>query len=107
MKLLGETYLSSDVSDDENFIEVFGKNPFRNDDPSWLRKGRVCMYFEENLPIKRRVHLETLCAERIVTEITLHCKKIFFLGLYRPHGNVIRRFCSIYATFRIISGLYA
>ena len=43
------------------------------------------MYFKENLPRKRRVDLETLCAEGIVTEITLHLKKVFFVGLYRPH----------------------
>ena len=49
-------------------------------------KGGVCMYFKENLPIKRRVDLETLCAEEIVTEIALHRKKLFFMGLYRPHG---------------------
>ena len=44
------------------------------------------MYFKENLPIKTRVDLKTLCAEGIVTEITLHLKTIFFVGLYRPHG---------------------
>ena len=84
--MLGETYLPSDICHHETFIERFGKNPFRKDDSSGLRKGEVCMYFKENLPIKRRVDLETLCAEGIVTGITLHRKKIFFFGLYRPHG---------------------
>ena len=36
--------------------------------------------------MKRRVDLETFCAEGIVTEITLHCKKSIFVGLYCPHG---------------------
>ena len=45
------------------------------------------MYFKENLGIKRRVDLETLRVEAIVTEITLHLKKIFYVGLYRPHGT--------------------
>ena len=82
----GETYLSGDISHDEAFIEGYSKNPFRKDNPSGLRQGGDCMYFKENLPIKRRVDLETLCAEGIVTEITLHRKKIFFVGLYRPPG---------------------
>ena len=81
----GETYLAGDISHDETFIEGFSKNPFRKDDPSWLRKGGVCMYFKENLPIKRRVDQETLCAEGIVTGITLYRKKYFswaFCGIH-------------------------
>ena len=104
--VLGETYLSGKISHDETFIEGFSKNPFRKDDPSGLRKGGLCMYFKENLPIKRRVDLETLCAEGIVTEITLHRKNIF-CGPLSSTWHVIRRLCSIYATFRITSGLYA
>ena len=84
--VLGETYLSGDISHDETFIEAFSKNPFRKDDPSGLHNSGVCIYFKENLLIKRCVDLETLCAEGIVTEITLHHKKIFFVGLYRSHG---------------------
>ena len=44
------------------------------------------MYFKEDLPVKRRVDLETLRAEGIVTEIALHRKQIFSVGLYRPDG---------------------
>ena len=83
--MLGKAYLSSDISHNETFIEGFGKNLFRKDDPSRLRKGRVCLYFKENLPIKRHVDLETLCAEGIVTEITLHCKKNLFCGPLSSH----------------------
>ena len=100
--VLGETYLSSDISHYETFIEGFRKNPFRKEDTS-----RVCMYFKENLPIKRRVDLETSCAEGIVAKVTLHRKKIFFCGPLSSTWHVIRRLCSIYATFRITSGLYA
>ena len=103
----GETYLSGDISHDETFIEGYSKNPFRKDNPSGLRQGGDCMYFKENLPIKRRVDQETLCAEGIVTEITLHRKKNIFCGPLSSTWHVIRRFCSIYATFRITCGLYA
>ena len=96
--------VSGDISHDETFIEGFSKNPFCKDDPSGLHKGGVCMYFKENLPIKRCVDLETLCAEGIVTEITLHRKKIF-CGPLSSTWHVIRQLCSIYAMFRITSGL--
>ena len=95
--MLGETYLSSDISDDENFIG-FGKNPFREDDSSGLRKRGVGMYFKENLTIKRRIDLETLCVGGIVTEITLHP----FCGPLSTTWHVMKRFCSVYATFRLL-----
>ena len=96
--VLGETYLSGDISHDETFIEGFSKNPFRKDDPSGLRKGGVCMYFKENLPIKRRVDLETLCAEGIVTEITLRRKKIFlwaFIVHMACHQTILFYLCNV------------
>ena len=101
--VLGETYLLSDISHSETLKERFDKNPFRKDDPSRLRKGGVCMCFKENLLIKRCVHLETLCAEGTVTEITLH----LICGRLSTTWYVIIQFCSIYAMFRITSGLYA
>ena len=91
--VLGETYLSGDINHNETFIEGFSKSPFCKDDPSRLRKGGVCMYFKENLPIKRCVDLETLCAEGIVIAITLHCKKkilwAFIVHMACHHMNFV------------------
>ena len=95
---LDETYLSSNISHDETFIEGFGKNPFRQDDPSGLRKGGICMYFNENLPIKRRVDLETLCAEGIITETTLHRKNTFlwaFIDHMACHQMILFYLCNV------------
>ena len=39
--------------------------------------GGVCLYFKENLPIKRRKDLEIL-QETVISEISLGCKKVFF-----------------------------
>ena len=96
--VLGETYLSGDISHDETFIERFSKNPFRKDDPSGLHKGGVCMYFKENLPIKRLVDQETLCAEGIVTEIALHRKKYFlwaFIVHMECHQTTLFYLCNV------------
>ena len=64
----------------------FSPDPFRADKPDDTRNGGVCLYFKENLPIKRRTDLETI-PETIVSEITLNRKKIFFVLSYR-HSNI-------------------
>ena len=55
----------------------------RSDHRSGDKKGGVCIYFKETLPIKRRKDLESM-QETVVTEITLRRKKYFlspFIGL--------------------------
>ena len=96
--VLGEIYLSSDISHNEIFLEGFCKNPFHEDDPSGLCKGGVCMYFKGSLPIKRHIDLETLCAKGIFTEITLHHKKSFlwaFIDHMACHQMILFYFCNV------------
>ena len=84
---LSESMLNSSVNNEDIFIEGFSKEVYRSDHPSNSRKGGVCLYFREALPIKRRVDLELL-QEVIVAEITIARKKIFFITLYRsPSQN--------------------
>ena len=58
---------------------VFLVKPFRKDDPSGDRYHGICVYYKENLSIKRRSDLEMLLAEGIVTEIVLGLKNFFLL----------------------------
>ena len=44
--------------------------------------GGVCLYFKENLPIKRCKDLEIL-QETVISEISLGRKKVFFIVTYR------------------------
>ena len=64
------------------FIEGFSKEIFRNDHPSGKKVSGVCLFFKQNISIKRRQDLE-LIQETIVTEISLEWKKIFFVVIYR------------------------
>ena len=48
----------------------------RSDHPSNSRIGGVCVYFREDLPIKRRQDLELL-QEMVVAEINFARKKVF------------------------------
>ena len=57
------------IENNDLFIEGFGKEIFRNDHPSGNKVGAVCLFFKQNIPIKRRQDPE-LIRETIVTEIS-------------------------------------
>ena len=73
---LSETIINNSVQDEDIFIEGFSEEIFRSDHPSGDKKGGVCIYFKEILPIKRRKDLESM-QETVVTEIITHHKKKF------------------------------
>ncbi len=70
---LCETYLTKDISDSEISISGFSPSPFRADckDTEGKRKGGVCLFYNENLPIKQRLDFKTQIDETIVAEIQL------------------------------------
>lgn len=74
--------LDQTISDDDIFIEGFSREMYFSDHPTNSKTGRVCVYFRERLPIKRRPDLELL-QELIVTELTISSKKLFLIILYR------------------------
>ena len=88
---LSETIINNSVQDEDIFIEGFSKEIFRSDHPSGDKKGGVCIYFKETLPIKRRKDLETM-QETVVTEIILRRKKIFFVAIYRSPNQSSEEF---------------
>ena len=57
---LSETNLNGTIHNGEILTEGFSKEIFCNDHPSGDKQGGVSIYFEENLPIKRRKD-EELC----------------------------------------------
>ena len=71
-----ESLLSNEIDNDKIFINGFSPEIFRSDKPANIRNGGVCLYYNENLPIKERRDLEIL-PETIVAEINLHKKKDF------------------------------
>ena len=79
---LSETITNNSVPYEDIFIEGFSKEISRSDHPSGDKRGGVCIYFKESLPIKCRKDLESM-QEAVVTEIILRRKKIFFVAIYR------------------------
>ena len=69
--------LNSEIKNENITIEGFSKDVFRSDHPSDSKIEGVCVYFRENLPIKRRLGLELL-QETVVAEINFSPKKVFF-----------------------------
>ena len=73
---LSETFLdSSSISIDDERINV---NLLRADHPSNKKRGGVCMYYKEHLPIIKRDDFCTL-KECLVTEIIVDKKSSFFV----------------------------
>ena len=72
---VSESMLDSTIKNDDIFIEGFSKDIYRSDNPSSTKLGGVCLYYRDELPIKRRTDLELL-QEMIVSKISLSRKKI-------------------------------
>ena len=49
---ISESYLNSDTSSNDNNLNIPGYNISRADHPSGNRRGGVCIYYKESLPIK-------------------------------------------------------
>ena len=76
---VSDTTLNQSIDNEHIRIEGFDSDIFRSDHPSNSRvPGRVCIYYKENIPIKRRKDLEIL-QESVVSEITFGRKKYFSL----------------------------
>jgi len=81
-----ESSLNTSIPNEAIFISGFSPDPFRADKLPNTRNGGVCLYFREDLPIKRRTDLELL-TETIVAEVNLKRKKTFIILSY-CHPNL-------------------
>ena len=79
---LSETFLDSSIEASDPNINISGYNSLRSDHPSNTKRGGVCIFYKDYLPVIRR---DDLCAlsECIVNEIKLGEKFIFFTYNYR------------------------
>ena len=64
-----ETFLDSSVPIDDNRLSIPGYSMMRADHPSNTKRGGVCLYYKEHLPIIRRDDISNL-QKCLVTEIT-------------------------------------
>ena len=93
--VLSETYLNETVKNEDIIINGFSTEIFRSGHPSGDKQGRVCVYFKENLPVKRRKDLEIL-QETVICKISLGRKKVFFVALYHSPSQSNKDFEEFY-----------
>ena len=84
---LSETCLDSSREINDPKINILCSNLFKSDHPSNTKRGGVCMFYKECVPINRRDDLCTL-PECIVTEINIGNKSIVFTCSYRSPSQI-------------------
>ena len=78
---LSETYLDSSISSDNDNLELPGYNLVCADNPTNTKRGGVCIYYHNSLPLKViDIQLLNKC---INSEIRIGGKLCSFLCLYR------------------------
>ena len=100
-----ESSLCPDIPNEDIRIGGFSPEPFRSDKPINTRNVGVCLYYKENLPIKRRVDLELFIYlnETIVVEIKINRDKRFFVLSYR-HPNQLTN--EVYDYIKSLENIY-
>ena len=93
---LSETFLDSTIPHDDENININGYLLLRVDHPNNIKRGGICMYFKESLPLINRSDLSNM-KECLVTEINVNNEKCFFTCLYRSPSqshDELKSFCS-------------
>ena len=93
---LSETFLDSTIPNDDVNIQINAYSLLRADHPNNIKRGGVCIYFKESLPLIRRNDLTNI-KDCIVTEINVNNEKCFFTCLYRSPSqshDELERFCA-------------
>ena len=81
---LSETFLDSSTPD--NLLEIDGYILVRADHPNNIKRGGVCIYYKESLPV-RVISLPYL-KEALLLEMTYNNKKVIVSVIYRsPSQN--------------------
>ena len=82
-----ESYLDSTFSSDSEDINIKGYKLVRADNLNNIKRGGVCAYFRESLPV--RVMPYHYLSECLILEINLKRKKGYLVSLYRsPNQNL-------------------
>ena len=98
---LSETFLNSSIQSDDNRIKLDGYNLIKSDHTSDSKRGGVCIYNKEHIPLVKRDDICTL-DNCLVTEIRSKNEKCFLTYIYRsPSQNheEFQNFCAKFDTF--------
>ena len=96
-----ETFLESNISNDDNRINIVEYSLLRADHPSNTKKGGVCIYYKDFLPLLKKDDITDL-KEVLLTEITVDNEKCFFKCLYRSPSQNCDQFSDFCKDFSIL-----
>ena len=94
---LSEMYLSPSVSSTLNSFNIDGYNIVRSDHPSGSKRGGVCCYFKESLPI--RILKITPMTECLVLEMLYNNKLVIVSVIYRSPSQSSQEFAQFEMLF--------
>ena len=92
---LSETYLDSSTPD--SLLEIDGYNLIRADHPDNIKRGGVCIYYKESLPV--RFLSSPYLKEALLLEMIDNNKKIIVSVIYRSPSQSNREFNSFLSSF--------
>ena len=93
---LSETFLTSSIDSSDTRILIDGYNLIRSDHPSDSKRGGVCIYYKEHIPLIKRDDICTL-DNCLVTEILSQIEKCFLTCMYRSpsqNNEELKNFCA-------------
>ena len=79
---ISETYLDSSLSHNDPTLQLQGYELIRSDHSSNTKRGEVCLYYKNHLPLNPRENISRL-SECIVVELKTKKHKCFITCLYR------------------------
>ena len=77
---LSESYLDSSIASDNDNLNIKGYNLYRADHPNNVKRGDVCAYIRESLPV--RCLSNAYLQECLILEISINNKKGYVVSLY-------------------------
>ena len=88
---LFETFLDSSIETNNPKLNIPGYNLLRSDHLSNIKRGGVCMFYKDYLPV---IRCDDLCAltESIVVEVNSGTKSLFFTCNYRSPSQTVDEF---------------
>ena len=90
---LSESYLDSSIASDNDNLNIKGYNLYRVDHPNNVKRGGVCAYIRESLPV--RCIGNAYLQECLILEISINNKKGYVASLYPSPGQTPDEFDSI------------
>ena len=92
---LSETYLDSSIPD--NVLDIEGYRLVRADHPNNIKRGGVCIYYKESLPV--RVINIPYIKEALLLEMNYNNKKVIISVIYRSPSQSTDEFESFLSNF--------